>query len=374
MSILIRPVTDKKTLNDFVNLQLFIYKNNPYFVPQLIADEKKALVKATNPAMDFCDSMFWVAYKNGKAVGRIGALINPLINEKNNEKVGRITRTEFIDDNEVVDMLFDVAERWIMSKGMEKIMGPLGFTNLDHQGLLIEGHDWMPAVASDYHMDYYQKHFDRLGYQKEIDWLEFRITFPTEMPDKAWRVEEMVTNRYGLQLVEFETKADLKPYAVDLFNVFNEAFTNLFGTFQLPQKLKDFYINKYFPLLHPKFVKMVKSKEGEIAGFLVCMPSLAKALQKANGKLLPFGWYHLKKAFEKPTEVELMLTGIKPEMQKMGVVSVLMNNLWKTCKSYNIQYVETTGMLENNNVAIQMWKMFDHVQHKRKRCYFKDIK
>lgn len=372
MSIEIKEVNSKKILDDFIKIQLHLYKNNSYFVPPLIDDEKKALKKETNPALDFCEAKFWVAYKDGKAAGRIGAIINPLINKKNNEKAGRISRTEFIDDNEVVDILFTTAEAWLKSKGMEKVMGPLGFTNLDHQGLLIEGQEWMPAVASDYHLGYYQNHFDRLGYEKEIDWLEFRITFPKELPAKALRVEEMVIKRYGLELVEFETKAELEPYATDLFNVFNEAFTNLFGTFELPETLKQFYIKKYIPLLHPKFVKMVKH-EGKIAGFLVCVPSLSLALQKAKGKLFPFGWYHLKNAFENPTEVELMLTGIKPEVQKMGIVSVLMNSLWRTCDDYKIQFVETTGMLENNNVAIQMWKMFDHVQHKRKRCYTKSL-
>ena len=240
MSIVLKEVNDPKTLNDFVNLPYILYKNNDYWVPPMKKDEKKALVAATNPAFEFCDAAFWVAYKNNKCVGRIGAIVNKLWIEKNDQKVGRFTRPEFIDDEEVSALLLSTAEKWLKEKGMETVQGPLGFSNLDHQGLLIEGHEWLPSVASDYHFEYYKKHYDKLGYDKEIGWIEFRLTFPEALPEKAFKVADMLKNRYGLKSINFTSKAEIEPYRQKVFDLFNEAFQNLFGTFKLPQKMIDF--------------------------------------------------------------------------------------------------------------------------------------
>lgn len=373
MSIEIKEVKSKKELNDFVMLPYRLYRNNPFWVPPLIEDEKKALMPETNPALEICTSKFWVAYKNNVCIGRIGGIIIPARNEKTGRKEARFTRPEFIDDEKVADLLLETFTQWAKEQGMELILGPLGFTNLDHQGLLIEGHEWMQAVASAYHFEYYQKHYQRLGFEKEIDWLEFRITFPEALPDKSFRVAEMLKERFGLKNLEFTKKKELEPYKEQIFKLFNQAFRELFGTYELPDKLVKFYIDKYFPILNPNYVKLVVDKEGVVTGFLIALPSLSKAMKKAGGKLLPLGWFYLLRAFKKPVEMDLMLTGVKPEFQKMGVAALLMNDLWKTANNAGIKFVETTGMLENNHVAIQMWKSFEHIQHKRKRCYRKNI-
>lgn len=267
----------------------------------------------------------------------------------------------------------ETVENWFRSEGMIEVQGPLGFSNLDHQGCLIEGHDWLPSVASDYHMDYYLEHFEALGYEKEIDWLEFRITFPEALPEKSFKVADMLIKRYGLKPINFTSSKEIEPYKAKVFELFNKAFSELFGTFKLPPKLIEFYINKYFPILNPKYVKIILDKEDEMAGFLIALPSLSKAMQKAKGKLFPLGWWYIMQALKKPAEMDLMLTGVKPELQKMGVAALLMNDLWKTAQADGVKHVETTGMLENNNVAIQMWKSFDHIQHKRKRCFKKTL-
>jgi GNAT superfamily N-acetyltransferase len=373
MSIEIKEVRSKKELHDFVMLPYRLYRKNPFWVPPMIEDEKKALQTETNPALEFCQTKFWVAYKNSICIGRIGGIIIPARNEKTGKKEARFTRPEFIDDEKVADLLFETVTQWAKQQGMEMLLGPLGFTNLDHQGLLIEGHEWMQAVASGYHFDYYHKHYVRLGFEKEIDWLEFRITFPEALPEKSFRVADMLKERFGLKNLEFSSKKELEPYKEQIFKLFNQAFRELFGTYELPDKLIKFYIDKYFPILNPNYVKLVVDKNDGVTGFLIALPSLSKAMKKAGGKLFPFGWYYLLRAFKKPVEMDLMLTGVRPEFQKMGVAALLMNDLWKTANKAGIKFVETTGMLENNHVAIQMWKSFDHIQHKRKRCFRKSI-
>ena len=371
MAIQIVEVKDQGQRKKFVDFPYLLYKNNAFWVPAMRADELGAITPDKNPAYDFSRAKFWLAYQDGHIVGRIGAIVNDLWIEKIGEKLGRITRIEFIDNFEVVQKLFETAEHWLKEQGMAGVMGPLGFSNLDHSGLLIEGHDHIAVMASDYHHAYYQHHIEKLGYNKEADWLEFRITFPEALPEKSLKVSEMIKKRYGLKMLNFNSRSELEPYREKIFKVFNDAFAGLFGTFRLPDRLVKFYINKFFPAINPRYVKVMLDKEDELAGFVVALPSLSVALQKAKGKLLPFGWWHLKNALEKPKEMDLMLTGVIPELQKMGGVSLLMNELWKTANADGIRFVETTGMLEENKVAIQLWKSFDHVQHKRKRCYRK---
>ncbi len=373
MSIIIKEVSDKKSLEDFVKLPYRLYKENNYWIPPIISDERNALKPEKNPAFEFCTVKFWVAYKDNVCVGRIGGIVNALWIEKEKRNIGRFTRAEFINDKEVPALLFATVEKWLKEQGMEEVQGPLGFSNLDHQGLLIEGHDWLPSIASDYHWDYYQNYFEAAGYEKEIDWLEFRITFPDALPEKSFKVAEMIMGRYGLRPVNFTSSKEIEPYKQEVFDLFNQAFANLFGTFALPQKLIEYYMGKFFPMLNPKYVKVILDKEDKMAGFLVALPSLSKAMQKANGKLLPFGWWHIMRALKKPKEMDLMLTGVRPELQKLGVAALLMNELWKTAEADGVKFVETTGMLENNNVAIQMWKSFEHIQHKRKRCFKKTL-
>jgi GNAT superfamily N-acetyltransferase len=371
MTLFIKAVTTAADIRLFAELPYQLYKNNPYWVPPLKDDERKSLTPELNPSFEFSKAKFWLAFRNGKCVGRIGGIIIPAWNEKTGENLARFTRPEFVDDPEVARLLISTVEEWAKSQNMAGLIGPLGFSNLDHQGLLIEGHEWLPSVASDYHFAYYGKYYEQLGFQKEIDWLEFRITFPDEMPEKSLKVAEMLKTRFGLRSLNFTKKSELEPFKEEIFKLFNDAFAGLFGTFRLPDSLVRYYINKYFPILNPRYVKVILDREDKIAGFLIVMPSLSKAMQKAGGRLLPLGWWHLKKAIEKPSEIDLMLTGVRPELQKLGVAALLMNDLWATARQDGVKFVETTGMLENNHVAIQIWKSFDHIQHKRKRCYRK---
>jgi len=373
MSVLIREAKDKKDLKQFVEFQFGLYKGNKYWVPPIKNDEVKSLMPEHNPVFEFCKAKFWLAYKGDQCVGRIGGIINESYNEKTGEKTGRFTRVEFIDDAEVSAKLFETVEKWARAEGMTAMQGPLGFTNLDHQALLIEGFDHIPSIVSEYHLPYYKEHFEKLGYDKEIDWVEFRLKIDDSIPEKATRLNDIIKKRYGLQTLSFTKTSELKAYGKVVFDVLNDAFEDLFSMVRLDDKMIAYYTKKYFNRLNPKFVKIVEDKDHQVVGFIIGLPSLSKAMQKANGKLLPFGWYHLMKALKNPNEADLLLTGISPKMQGMGVSALLIFELQKVMIEHGITYVETTGIIESNHKAIQHWKNYEHIQHKRKRCFRKAL-
>ncbi|TXB65781.1 hypothetical protein FRY74_04230 [Vicingus serpentipes] len=372
MAIEVREVKTEKDYKDFVNVQFTIYKNNKFWVPPIKKDEIKALKAEHNPAFRFCNAKFWNAYKDGKCVGRIGGIINDKYNEKTNTKVGRFSRAEFINDKEVVDKLFTTAEKWLKDQGMTEVQGPLGFTNLDHQGMLVEGFDHLPSAASEYHLPYYQEHLVRLGYEKEIDWIEFRL-FLEGMPEKAKRGAEIVKKRSNLTVKSFTKNSELQEYAVQLFEILNEAFKDLHSVVQLDKEMIDYYVKRYLMLLNPEFVKLVFDEEDNLIAFIIGLPSLSEGLQKANGSLFPFGWYHLNKALKKPKVIDLMLTGILPKYQAKGVTAVLFYELHEVMEKYGVTEMETTGIFETNQKVIQNWKNYENIQHKRKRCWKKSL-
>lgn len=372
MAIEIKEVINTKDFKDFVNVQFNVYKENSYWVPPIKKDEIKALKAEFNPAYRFCKANFWVAYKGGECVGRIGAIINEKYNEKTNTKVGRFTRSEFIDDNEVSSELFATAEKWLKDQGMNEVQGPLGFTNLDHQGMLVEGFDHLPSAASEYHHSYYKDHLVKLGYEKEIDWIEFRL-FLEGMPEKAKRGAEIVKKRSELTVKSFTKSSELQAYGVQLFEILNESFKDLFSVVHLDEEMIRYYIKRYLMLLNPEFVKLVFDKEEKLIAFIIGLPSLSEGLQKANGSLFPFGWYHLNKALKHPKVIDLMLTGILPKYQAKGVTAILFYELHKVMERYGVTEMETTGIFETNQKVIQNWKNYENIQHKRKRCWKKTL-
>ncbi|MCT4638428.1 MAG: GNAT family N-acetyltransferase [Bacteroidales bacterium] len=372
MSIEIREVTGKQGFKEFVKFPFKLYKTNKYWVPPIIKDEVQVLQKEHNPAFNYCDAKFWVAYKDGKPAGRIGAIINRKDIEKTGEKYGRFSRFEAIDDHNVIKELIEEAEKWIRTEGMEGVRGPLGFSNLDHQGMLVEGFDHLPSIASEYQMPYYKEHLEKLGYGKHIDWVEFRLTIE-DVPAKAKKLTEIIKKRYKLKVVNFTKNKELLPYGKEVFKLLNEAFKDLFSVVELDEQMIDYYFKRYFGLLNPRFVKVVQDENDQMVGFIVGLPSLSRAMQKANGKLFPFGFRHILKALKNPTEVDLLLTGIDPEMQGKGVSALLIQELQQVMIDHNVRHVETTGIFETNQKAIQHWKNYNHIQHKRKRCFTKNF-
>lgn len=370
MAVEIREVKEARDFKTFVDVQFYIYKDSNFWVPPIKKGEIKALQKEFNPAFRFCKANFWIAYKDGKPVGRIGAIINESYNEKTNTKIGRFSRSEFIDDKEVSSRLFEVAEKWAKDQGMSEIQGPLGFTNLDHQGMLVEGFDHLPSAVSEYHLPYYKDHLTQLGYEKEIDWIEFRL-FLEGVPEKARRVAEIIKTRNNLTVKSFKKSSEMTPYGVRLFEILNEAFKELFSVVALDREMIDYYVERYLSFLNPEFVKLIFDKDENIVAFIIGLPSLSEGLQKAKGSVFPFGWYHLNKALKHPKVIDLMLTGILPEYQGKGVAAILINELQQVMEKHGVTEVETTGIFETNQKAIQNWKNYENIQHKRKRCWKK---
>lgn len=372
MSIDIQEVITKEDRKAFVEFQFQLYESNGYWVPPIKNDEIQAINPQKNPAFQFCDAQFWVAKVEGQIVGRIGAIINHLYNDKVGASLGRINRIEFIDNKKIVDALFKTAIDWFKTKNIKKVHGPLGFTNLDTQGLLIEGFDYLPSIASVYHFSYYQEHFERLGFTKENDWVEFRLSL-TEFPvNKAIRGANLVKNRFGFDVIKFKNKAEMQAYAKPIFEVLNNAFQDLPYVNHFNEDMIALYSKKYFKVLDPRFVRVVK-KEKEIVGFIVGIPSLSKAMQKTKGKLFPLGFLHLIKAMKNPREIDLLLTGVLQEHQNSGVAVILFAEIQQEMLQAGIKIMETTGIFETNINVIANWKNYEHVQHKRRRCFVKNI-
>lgn len=367
----IREVISAADRKLFVDFQFQIYKNNEFWVPPIKDDEIKQLDPKKNPAFAFCEARFWLAFRDRKCVGRIAAIINRNYNEKIGRKMGRISRVEFIDDAEVSALLFKTAENWLKEKGMEAVHGPLGFTNFDNQGLLIEGFDYLPSIASVMHFPYYGKHFENLGYAKEEDWVEFRLKIE-EVPEKAQRLAEIIIQRNGLEVIHFKDKAKLKLYIKEVFKLLNVAFSELPYVAPFSEEMIDFVSEKYMRVIQAEYVVVIR-KDGKLVAFIVGLPSLSKAMKKANGKLFPFGMIHLQKALSHPEEMDLMLTGVDPHFQKLGLPAILITELQKSMIQAGVKYVETTGMFETNLKGATHWKNYDHIQHKRRRCYVKSL-
>lgn len=373
MNPVIKEVSTKEEVLQFVNFQFDLYKNHPYWVPPIIKDEVKTLLPVSNPAFSFCDVKYWLAYKNEKCVGRVGAIINKTYNSKEGKDYGRINRIEFIDDEKVFDLLIDTAEEWLKTKGMKLIHGPLGFSNLDTQGLLIEGFDYLPSIGSVYHMPYYINHFERRGFVKENDWLEFRLTISPVAQQKAERGMELLKKRFGFELVEIRSKKDLAKYTHRIFEILNESFQDLPYVAELNEEMIKLYSEKYMKVLDPDFITLVR-KEDRIIGFFIGLPNLSEAMRKAGGKLFPFGFIHIFKAFKNPRVIDMMLTGVLPEFHSSGVAVLLVGELQRRMMLRGINTLETTGVFETNQNVIANWKNYEHIQHKRRRCFVKELK
>ncbi len=372
MSVTLKKVESKADVRQFVRLPFEIYKHNPYWVPPIIKDEIKALNPIHNPAFSFCDTVFYLAFKNGKCMGRIGAIINKKYNEKTGEQYIRFAKLEFFDDPEVFDVLIQAAEEFGRKKGMKKVHGPLGFTNLDTQGMLIDGFDYLPSIASVYHLPYYHKHLERLGYQKENDWIEFELKLGEHAVTKAKRGADLVKKRYGFEVVTFNNRKQMQPYVKKIFTVLNEAFASLPYVTAFDEQTKTLYAEKYIKILNPRYVFVVE-KDNEPIGFLVALPNLSKAVQKSHGKLFPFGFTHILKALKHPKVIDLLLTGVLPQYEKTGAVVTLFAELQYTMLQDGINTMETTGIFETNQPVIVHWKNYDHIQHKRRRCFVKNL-
>ncbi|MBP3629949.1 MAG: GNAT family N-acetyltransferase [Clostridia bacterium] len=374
MNIQIKEVLTKSDLKKWVEFPNGLYKHNPNFVPFLTTDEINTFTKNKNPSYDFCDTKLFLAFKNKKLVGRIAGLINHAYNKKWNKNAIRFTRFDFIDDYEVSSALFNKVVDWGKENNLNEIMGPIGFTDFDHEGMLVEGFDQFNMSITFYNHPYYLKHMEKLGLVKDIDWIEYKLKVPDNIDPKFEKISDFVIKRNNLQLVTYNNRKILINEAYEALRLIDEAFSGLYGTVPLTERVIDDAIKNNISLVNMDYVCSVKDKTGNIIGFGLLVPSIAKASKKSNGKLFPFGIFRLLKALHgKNDTLEMYFVGVKPEFQKLGVTGILINHILKMCIKNGIKYCETGPELETNTNVQSMWKTFDSVQHKRRRCFIKKI-
>lgn len=376
MAIEIKPINPvKKELRQYVKFGIEHYKGNTCFVPPLIFDEIDTLRPDKNPAFDFCRAQSFMAYKDGRPVGRITGIINDAVNERTGEKTMRFGFVDFIDDDDIVDALFKEVEEWGKSQGMTSIVGPMGFTDMDHEGMLVDGFDELGTMATIYNYPYYPAHMERMGFVKDAEWVEFRITVPDSVPEKYARIAEIVKKKYDLRVINCTSRRKLKEkYGYALFELINEAYDKLYGYSPLTPKQIDHYINMYLGILRLDCLCVIVDKDDKLVGVGISIPSFSVALQKSKGRLFPFGWWHILRALKAKNDiVDLMLIAISSEYQSKGVNALLFANLLPTYIHNGYKYAESNIELEDNSSVQLQWQYFEHRLHRRRRAYKKRL-
>ncbi|MDD3321078.1 MAG: hypothetical protein PHS59_06510 [Paludibacter sp.] len=374
MSVTIREVNSKKDLKKFIWFGINLYKDCEFAAPPLLMDDLLNLSKGKNPALDFCETTYLLAYKNNKIVGRIAGIINPVANETWNDKNARFGWLDFIDDLEVSKALFDAAIAWAKSKDMTSIHGPLGFTDFDPEGLLIEGYDKLGTLATIYNYPYYPEHIEAYGFVKDMDWKEYLITVPEVFPEKYFRIAEVVKQKYNLRSVKCKTRKQIVDnYAAKIFDLLNLCYKDLYGFTKLNKKQIAFYIKLYFSFFRLDTVSIVVDEKDDVVALGIAMPSFTKALQKAKGKIFPFGWYYMLSALNKNDVVDLYLMAVHPDYQNKGVNSVMFADIMPNSAKNGYKFAESNPELETNTKMSSQWGSFEHVNHKKRRVYIKHI-
>jgi len=376
MSVDIKTVESKKDLKEFVRLPYKLYKGNRFWIPLLIMDELEMFNPDKNPAYENADAKLFMAYQNGEPVGRVVGILSHVANEKYQTKNLRFGWFECIDDEEVATSLLRAVEQWGKDKGMKTMTGPHGFTDLDPEGLLIEGFDQMPTIASNFNHPFYQKFIEKYGFEKEIDYFEYRSVVPHEtgMPEKLVRIADKIKERSTLRLLKFKNKKELMSRAEELFYLLDEAFEEIYGAVPLTEKQVKYYVKKYIPFVHKDLIQVVVNKDDEMVGFIITMPSLTKGFQKAKGKLLPFGWFHLLRALKTYEVIDFYLAGVKKKYRGLGVDLIMVMEVSKAIFRMGFKYSESNLELETNTKVQAQWKYFNPTRHKIRRIFRKDIR
>lgn len=376
MSIEIRSVSpDRKELKKYVKFGIDLYRGNDCYVPPLIFEEIETLMPSKNPAFDFCEAQSFMALRDGVPAGRITAIINRVVNERTGKKEARFGFVDFVDDAEVVDALFRAAEEWSRQRGMTEMVGPMGFTDMDHEGMLIDGFDELGTMATIYNYPYYPAHMERMGYKPDVDWVEYRMTVPDSVPDKYLRIASLVERKYGFKTLHYTSRSRLKAdYGKAIFDLINVAYDGLYGYSPLSDRQIDYYIDKYLGILRLDCISIVVDKEGKLVAFGISIPSFSRALQRSGGRLWPFGWYHLLKAIRgKNDVVDLMLVAVSPEYQNMGVNAMVFADLLPTYIKNGYKFAESNLELADNASVQLQWQYFERRQHRRRRAFRRDL-
>jgi GNAT superfamily N-acetyltransferase len=369
----IREVNTTHELKQFISFQYSLYRDNQYWVPPPYTDEVNSLRKDKNPAFDFCDAKYWVAEKDGKIVGRIAGIINKRYNEKWNAKTARFGWFDSIDDAEISSALLDTVEQWAKGNGMTSLHGPLGFTDMDGEGVLVEGYEEISTLGALYNYPYYPAHIENAGFVKDADWIEYEVKMPDVVNEEIRRIAYIALKRNNLKVLRIKKAKELLPYGKEIFRLLNEAYKDLYGFVELSDKQIDLYIKQYFGFILPEYVPIVLDRHDAVVAFGITMPSMSRAFQKNRGRLFPIGFIHVLSALKHNTKADLYLTAVRPDLQNKGVNAILMHEVDKTFIKNHIEKVETNRELETNSKVQAQWKFFEKRQHKRRRCYKKEL-
>lgn len=376
MSIQIKTVSSRGEMKTFARFGNRLYKGNKYYVPSMPFDDLNTFDKDKNGAFEFSEAEFYLAYKDGKVVGRVAAIINHKANDAWKVKQVRFGWIDFIDDIEVSTALLNAVEEFGKAHGMTQIVGPLGFTDFDPEGMLVEGFDRVSTMALIYNYPYYPEHMKKLGYYKETGWVEYRITIPDALPEQHVRLAELVKKRYNLKVRKMTVRQIKKEnYGRKLFKLINETYCVLYGYSLLSEKQIDQYVDTYLSLVDAKMLTFVEDADGDLIGAGISIPSLAEPLQKCNGEIFPFGWWHLLKTMfiKKPDTLDLLLIGVRPDYQNRGVNSLVFVDLFENYRKLGFKYAETNANLETNVKVQAMWDPFEKELHKRRWVFGKDL-
>ena len=372
--IKVKQVLNSSDLELFIKFPMELYKGNPYYVPPLINEEKSIWVKEENPALQYSEAAQFLAYKGENIVGRIAVMINHKEEKELGIRKVRFGWLDFIDDIEVSKSLINTAIEYANSKGISKIEGPMGFTNLDKAGMLTKGFDKLATMIGIYNFDYYPKHMEQLGLVKEKEWVEFEINFPDTLPDKVEKFSRLIAEKYELELVKFKAKKDILPLVDSMFKLLDDTYKNLSTYTPITQEQIKHYKEKYFKFIDKDYIVCIKDKSGSLISFAITMPSYSKALQKAKGKLFPFGWWHLLNAGKKNDRANFYLIGIHPQYQKRVITAIIFKEIYETFKKKGVKFLETNPELEENASIQALWQDYNPINHKRRRTYSLEIK
>ena len=373
MTVEIKKVSNKAELKKFIRFNYEFYKDNPYSVPDLYDDMLNTFSPQKNAAFEFCEADYFLAMRDGKIVGRVAAIINHRANETWNKKVVRFGWIDFVDDLDVSRALIDTVKQWGRERGMNEIEGPLGFTDMDAEGMLIDGFDQLSTMATIYNYPYYPEHMNLLGLERSADWVEMKVYIPDAIPEKHKRISAIIAQKYKLHIRKITSRKEIKETGIahDIFRLINKAYTPLFNYSLMTELQIDQYVNMYVPVLDLRMVSIVENEQNEIVAVGISMASLSEALQKAKGKLLPFGWFHLLKAlkWKRPKMLDLLLVAVRPDYQGKGVNALLFTDLIPVYQELGFEYAETNPELEMNDKVQNQWQYFKTEQHKRRRCF-----
>jgi hypothetical protein len=371
--ITIKEAISKKELKEFIKFSFDLYKGNPYWIPPIINEELEGFDKEKNPAFEHAEAHFYLAYRDGKIVGKIAAIVNwQEVNQQQKRKV-RFGWFDVIDDIEVTKALLEKVYELGTKNNLEYVEGPIGFSNLDKVGVLTEGFDQIGTMITWYNHPYYKDHLEKLGFVKEKEYIESRFSFSNVKPELFMKASDLIKKRYGLKALTFTSTKEVMPYVDKMFDLFNKTYEKLASFVAVSEVQKEYFKKKYIGLINPEYILFIEDKDHNLVAFSIVMPSFSEALKKANGKLFPFGFIHLLKARRSSKEVVFYLIGIDPEYQNKGVTAIVFEEYYKVFRKNNIETCIRTPELEENHAIHNMWKNFDPIIHKRRRTYRKDL-